>query len=371
VTRSPAAPPRTLRVLALAPYPESAPSTRFRLDQFRAPLQGLGVAVTLHSFLSPAGYAAVRRGGWRAGPTLVRAAAELLGVLGGAGRYDVVWIQRGLALLLDRALLGRLVRSGVPLVYDFDDAVFLAQDGGRRWLEGVRDPRGTAQAFCRAAARIFAGNDYLADFATDAVGAGGRDRVQVVPSVVDTAQVVASHRGGAGPPTLGWVGSDSTIPYLESMADVLRSLASTTPHRLLVVAGRRRPRLPGVAVDYVPWTASGESALLGQVDVGLYPLDDTPWSRGKCGFKALQYLASGAPCVASPVGVLPDIVRHGETGLLAATPEEWVEACARLLADAELRRRMGERGRALVEERYSVAVQAPRVAAAFRAVVGA
>ena len=120
----------------------------------------------------------------------------------------------------------------------------------------------------------------------------------------------------------------------------------------------------------MPWDGGREVAHVQALDVGLYPLDDSPWSRGKCGFKALQYLACGVPCVASPVGVLGDIVRPGETGLHARSQEEWVDACAALLSDPARRAAMGVRGRALVEERYSVRVAAPFLAEALRDVAG-
>ncbi len=124
-----------------------------------------------------------------------------------------------------------------------------------------------------------------------------------------------------------------------------------------------------MSYDFVPWRPDAEIAHFQALDVGLYPLDDTPWSRGKCGFKALQYLACGVPCVASPVGVLCDIVRPEETGLHADGPSAWVEACARLLTDPEARARMGRAGRALVKAEYSVDVAVPRLVAALEAAV--
>lgn len=362
---------RRLRVLALAPYPASAPSTRFRLVQLVPLLAELGVDVTVRPFLDEDAYARVRgrRGG--AAAALAAAVARLPGTLRAVGDHDVVLVQRGVSLALDRWLPSRLAGRGVPMVYDFDDAVFLPQEGGRGWLERLRDPGGSTRAFCRGAAVVLAGNPFLADFARDAVGPGGEDRVRVLPSVVDPRRLVpAGPRPAESPPTLGWVGSDSTIPYLEALAPALRALADAVPHRLLVVAGSRRPRLEGAAFDFARWTPEGEADLLASLDVGLYPLDDTPWGRGKCGFKALQYLACGVPCVASPVGVLRDIVRPGVTGFHATSTGEWVEACARLLRDRGERARMGAAGRGLVEASYSLEVAAPRLAAALHDAVG-
>lgn len=355
---------RRLRVLALAPYPETAPSTRFRVAQLRPALAEAGVDVTLHPFLPGPLYAAVLRGGpLEAAHAVVRGFETVRGVLDGAGRFDVVLVQRGIGLFLDRSFLSALVGWGTPVVYDFDDAVFLSQERGRRWLETLRKPAETTAAFCRAARVVLAGNAFLAGFARDAVGRGERERVRVLPTVVDTDRFVPAPATRAVP-VLGWVGSDSTVPYLEALAPALRELARRVPYRLTVVAGSRRPHLPGVEHDFVPWRPDAEVSLVQALDVGLYPLDDSPWSRGKCGFKAIQYLACGVPCVASPVGVLEDIVLPGETGLLAGDAAAWVEACARLLGDADLRARLGGAGRDLVSARYSVRHAAPLMAEA-------
>jgi glycosyltransferase involved in cell wall biosynthesis len=369
VTGAPTRKGGPLRILALAPYPESAPSTRYRVAQLRAPLREMGIEVTLRPFVSASDYLAVRRRGGLAPGALLRAARALMSTLDGAAGYDAVLVQRGASLLFDREVLPRLPSRGTPLLFDFDDAVFLAQPGGSRWLEVLRRPRGTTVALCRAASRVLAGNAHLAGFAREAVGTERADRVRVVPTAVDTHAMVPRRRDGSRP-TLGWVGSDSTLPYLESLVPALRRIAATVPHRLMVVAGARRPDLRGVTFDFEPWSAEGEAALVASMDVGLYPLDDTPWSRGKCGFKALQYLACAVPCVASPVGVLTDIVRPGETGLHASDDDGWVEACSHLLSDVGERRRMGDAGRVLVQERYSVERVAPMVAEAVRAAAG-
>lgn len=359
-------PPPRRRVLALAPYPESAPSTRYRIVQFHAALSELGVDVDLHPFLSETQYRTVLRGGMLAAINAVVGAFEAVrSVLDRAPAYDAVLVQRGIGLLLDGRLLEGLIRRGVPLIYDFDDSVFLPQERGRRWVEALRDPAGTTRAFCRAADVVLAGNEYLAEHARGVLEPGERARVRVLPSVVDTNVFrPAQRRSDREVPTVGWVGSDTTVAYLEVLGPALKALAERVPHRLVVVAGARRPLLPGVAYEFVTWSARGEAEHFQELDVGLYPLDDSAWSRGKCGFKALQYLACGVPCVASPVGVLKHIVRPGETGLHATHPDAWVEACTRLLGDAQERRRMGAAGRELVESTYSVRTAAPSLAAA-------
>lgn len=359
---------RPVRVLALAPYPPSAPSTRFRVAQLQAALAALGVEVTLHSFLTEEAYRTVRRAGpLKAANAVVGGFEALRSVLERLRAYDAVLVQRGIGMLLDRQLLDAIVRRDVPLIYDFDDSVFLRQENGRRWVEVLRDPAGTTRAFCRAARVVLAGNEHLADYARSVVDRRHRHRVQVVPSVVDTDRFrPAGDTPAREPPTLGWVGSDTTVAYLEALAPALGSLAERVPHRLVVVAGQRRPHLPGADHEFVEWDEAHEVAHFQALDVGLYPLEDSPWSRGKCGFKAIQYLACAVPCVASPVGVLKDIVRPGETGLHARTTEEWLRACEVLLRDPEQRMRLGSSGRRMVQEHYSVDVGAPLIADAVR-----
>lgn len=361
--------PSTLRVLALAPYPEEAPSTRVRLSQYREALAARGVGVEVSTFLAQASYRTVRAGAWgdRGGP-LVEALTRMQRVLRSASDYDVVWVQRGVAPFLDRWALDALRRADVPLVYDFDDAVYLPQAGGRAWVERLRDPRGVTVAFCAGASAVLAGNEHLAGFAREAAGEGRGGIVRVVPSVVDTDRLTPRGGDEAGSPVVGWVGSDSTLAYLETIRNDLRELSASGACRILVVAGSRRPALAGVDLTYRPWTPDGEADLFRSLDVGLYPLDDTPWSRGKCGYKALQYLACGVPCVASPVGVLRDIVRPGETGVLADEPGSWAPAVRSLIGDREGRRRMGANGRTMVEERYSLKAFTPVVEQVLRGV---
>lgn len=375
---------RPVELLALAPYPPSAPSTRYRLCQLTRPLEAAGIRLTVRTFLDEAARAAVERGGIGGARALAGRVAALREAVSSADRHDAVLVQRGLSLAFDGWFLRSLTDGGRPLLYDFDDAVHLPQEGGRRWLERLRRPEATTVAFCRRAAVVLPGNGELAAFAREARGGRDQGAVRVLPTVVDAERFRPPPPGrggrgdgepgggGDGPPTVGWVGSDSTVGYLEELGPALRELQRRTGCRVLVVAGRRRPRLPGVDYTFRRWTPEGEVPVFQELDVGLYPLHDTPWGRGKCGFKALQYLACGVPCVASPVGVLREIVRPGETGRHATDAEEWVAACQALLEDPAERGRLGGAGRALVERAWSVPVAVEILSGAVdRALAGA
>jgi hypothetical protein len=377
-----------VELLALAPYPPSAPSTRYRLQQLARPLEEAGIRLTVRTFLDEAARAAVERGGIRGARALAGRVGALREAVFSAGGHDAVLVQRGLSVAFDGWFLRSLADGGRPLLYDFDDAVHLPQEGGRRWLERLRRPEATTAAFCRRAAVVLPGNDELAAVAREARGGGDEGAVRVLPTVVDADRFrpPGPGRGGGsggrsgggtgfagdGPPTVGWVGSDSTVGYLEELGPALRELQRRTACRVLVVAGRRRPRLPGVDYTFRRWGPEAEVGTFQELDVGLYPLQDTPWGRGKCGFKALQYLACGVPCVASPVGVLREIVRPGETGRHATDAGEWVAACQALLEDPAERGRLGGAGRALVERAWSVPVAVEILSGAVdRALAGA
>ena len=166
----------------------------------------------------------------------------------------------------------------------------------------------------------------------------------------------------AGGPVVGWIGSPTTYHYLENMAGLLRDAAKNHAFTLKVSGAGKPVHFEGVRVQEVPWSLEREVELFNSCDVGVYPLEDTDWARGKCGFKAIQFMACGVPVVAAAVGVNREIITDGVDGFLASTPAEWTEKLGRLLSDPELRARMAAAGRRTIEERYSLRVTAPRLA---------
>jgi glycosyltransferase involved in cell wall biosynthesis len=162
---------------------------------------------------------------------------------------------------------------------------------------------------------------------------------------------------------VGWIGSPTTFPYLEQLAGVLREVAARRPFTLKVSGAGQAVRFPGLRVVDVPWSLANEVDLFNTCDVGVYPLTDDDWARGKCGFKAIQFMACGVPVVAAAVGVNREIVADGQNGFLAASPAEWVEKIERLLSDAALRTRFAAAGRRTIEESYSIKVTASQLAA--------
>lgn len=264
------------------------------------------------------------------------------------GRYDLVVLQRRLLSSLHRILLRRNARR---LVFDFDDAVFLRDSYAGQPLESTSRRRRFA-ATLHAADAITAGNEFLA---AEAARYAAPERIHEVPTCVDVRRYrLREHRSDSGVTTLVWIGSSSTLQGLERQRELWERIGSQIPNVRLKVIADRFLMLNHLPVVACPWSETTEAAELASADIGIAWLPDDDWSRGKCGLKVLQYFAAGLPVVANRVGLHTTLVRHGETGYLADTPAQWVEAIRRLASDAALRRRLGRNARRLVEQRYSV-----------------
>jgi glycosyltransferase involved in cell wall biosynthesis len=354
-------------VLALTPYPQGCvPGQRFRIEQWAPLLRAEGIEVTFSPFL-PAGLmdALYRRGhtGRKLGAMLrgyLRRFAEV-GRLARGAAFDVVFVYRE-AWLLGPALLERLLARRSPIVLDFDDAIYLGDTSeANAWSRLLKSRRKT-ETICRVARHVTVGNEYLAEFARRHARA-----VTVVPTTIDTEAYAMTPRPRNPAPVVGWSGSVTTVPHLTTVAEALKRLAARQRFELRVIGGD--VKLDGLPVRCQPWRAETEVEDLRAFDVGLMPLPDDGWSRGKCGLKALQYMALGIPPVVSPVGVNASIVQDGVNGLHARTEAEWVERIASLLRDESLRRRLGAEARKTVESRYSARLHAPRMAGVLREAV--
>jgi glycosyltransferase involved in cell wall biosynthesis len=267
------------------------------------------------------------------------------------------WL-RGADVVLQRRLLptwqlGMLRRNVRTLLFDFDDAVFLRDSYSPKGLHDRKRMERFAATVQQCDA-VVAGNSFLAD---QAARSGAR-RVDIVPTCVDAgAYPLAAHVAGKSV-QLVWVGSSSTLQGMTAVAPLLDEIGRAVPAARLKLICDRFVELKHLPVIECPWTADGEAAEIAAADIGVSHIPDDQWSRGKCGLKVLQYMAAGLPVVANPVGVHREMIRDGETGFLVETPREWIGAIRRLADDTELRRRMGQAGRALLETRYSVAAGA-------------
>ena len=340
----------TLRLTAFAKYDRMAASTRQRLLQYVPALTAAGIELDYRSLLDDDYVASLASGSayprHRLAAAYMRRVREVAcGPLG-----DVVWVYAELFPRLPAIFERLLVRRGRPIIYDFDDAFFHALDP-KPLLRGKLEP------LLRAAKACTCGNAYLRDYASRFC-----DNCAIIPTAVDTdVYVPVPDASGTGLPVIGWIGSSSTWPYMRPLLPLLDELVREERATIRVIgAGAIATGDLRVGMESVEWQESRELAELQRMDIGIMPLPDEPWARGKSGYKLIQYMACGLPVVASPVGINCEIVRDGENGFLASGEAEWRHAFDRLLADPQLRRQMGARGRERAVADYSLAVHAPR-----------
>ena len=347
------------RLLFIATHPKEAPSTRNRIFAYEPALRQAGFEVDVHTFFPSEALDAINAkhrwsrktswvldGAWRRWRTLR------------TGRHELIFIHRelfpwgmpvGMAMLM-----AQLRQRKTGLIYDFDDAVFLPHRQDRPVIGKLEDAT-SVHKLMAASDAVIAGNTYLAGYARRF-----NERVACLPTPVDTTRFLPARGTRHGPCVIGWIGSPSTAKYLQSLAPALQRLSRTHPFQLKVIGAGHTFAMPDVPLDLRPWRLEDETNEFSSCDIGLYPLWDDAWSRGKCGFKALQFMASGVPVVASAIGMNTEIIQDRVNGLLVGSHDEWLARLTELLEDAALRRTLGMAGRQTVETRYSLQQLAPR-----------
>jgi glycosyltransferase involved in cell wall biosynthesis len=283
-----------------------------------------------------------------------------LGDLRKAHNADIVILQRKLLPLWQFALLRNWSKR---LVFDFDDAVFQRDSNSRKgpvsWSRMTR-----FRAIASKANAVFAGNEYLRLVALKWTRP---DRAMLMPTCVDPRKYrPAKHFRNAPDARLVWIGQSSTLETLEKAGGYLSAIAARLPNMEFRQICDRSSSFPSLNVVFRPWSRETEAAELAEGDIGIAYMPDDSWSQGKCGLKVLQFMAAGLPVVANPVGVHREMVIHGQTGLLAETPEQWGEAVHILATDSALRAKLGAAGRKLFEQRYNTEVWGPRFAETLR-----
>lgn len=342
-------------VLVLTRYERLGASSRIRFLQFLPMLEQQGFTFEMQPLLDN-DYVRSLYGGPPVGiGNLLRSYARRFGALRRRMRYDVIWLEKeALPWLPTWMEIARL--EGIPYVVDYDDAWFHRYES--HWLSPLLGHK--IDAVMRVAHTVVAGNDYLARRARQA----GARHVEIVPTAIDLDRYRALPAPAPDDElAIGWIGIPLNAGYLTLIEPALRAVAAERPINLHVVGAPLPTELAGIPAESFLWTEQSEIARIAAFDVGIMPLHDTPWERGKCAYKLLQVMAAGKPVIASPVGANVQVVRNGVNGFLATTAEEWADALCKLAADPELRRRMGAEARRTVEDQYSAALVAPRLAA--------
>lgn len=345
----------SLKILFLVPYPfDEAPSQRFRFEQYFRVLSLEKISYREQSFLT--------HSNWRLFYKQAHTGAKVLALLRGffqrtiilpqALRYDYIFIHREAAPIgppVFEFILAKILRK--KIIYDFDDAIWMTDKTSEGRIEKMIRWRGKVKLICRWSYKVSCGNEYLRNYA-----AQFNPQSFLIPTTIDTEKGHSISFKKENPPrkiVIGWTGSHSTLKYLQRVERDLQELEEKYPEVEIHVIADKEPRLNLKRLVFRPWSQQTEVTDLAVFDIGLMPLPDDEWSKGKCGFKALQYMSMEVATVASPVGVNPLIIQHGVNGFLVKEGE-WLGVLSQLIENKALRIELGKEGRKTVENRFSV-----------------
>ena len=348
--------------------PNRSPGQRFRIEQFLPYLEKGGYDVTFSNIINEKDDRTFYSHGHYFGK-LMFVIKSFIHRMKDARRtkdFDLVFVYREAYMLGTTVFERRMARTGVPMIFDFDDSIWLNDTSeGNQNLAWMKRPEKTAE-ICQSATLVSVGNQYLADYAKQY-----NNNVFILPTVINTEY----HKPSVAVPhnrvCIGWTGTQPTLKHYETAFPVLKRIKEKYGDKVYLkgIMNSTTWRSEIADTKIVQWSAQNEIEELCEFDIGIMPLPDDKWSRGKCGFKGLQCMALELPVVMSPVGVNKEIISDGENGFLADSEEEWFEKLSALIDSVELRCSMGKKARATVEERFSVTAWADKVVETFDAML--
>ncbi len=267
-----------------------------------------------------------------------------------ANDYDIIFIFREALMTRSIFFEKQFAKSRAKMVFDFDDAIWKNDtSNANKLFAWMKNPEKIAKtiALCDL---VFAGNNYLADYAKQY-----NQKVVIVPTTIDTDEYVRVSCPPKDYITIGWSGSITTIKHFELALPFLREIKKKYGHKVRIkVIGDERYKNDELDIQGIAWTKESEVRELSDIDIGIMPLPNDEWARGKCGLKGLQYMALEIPTLMSPVGVNTEIIHHGENGYLPTTNEDWVLCISALIDQPELRHKLGSAARQTVVDKYSI-----------------
>jgi glycosyltransferase involved in cell wall biosynthesis len=346
-----------MKIFFLTPYPVGeSPSQRFRFEQYFSILESSGYSYNIQTFHDTNTWKLFFEHGhfFTKLSALFKGTCRRAWVVTKLKSCDFVFIHRELLPFGPPVLewvIANVLRK--KIIYDFDDAIWLTDRAHEPWWFRLLKWRSKVGLICKWSYRVSCGNHYLARYAK-------RFNSSVIfnPSTIDTEALhiptPRKHKEATDTCIIGWTGSHSTLKYLKQLANVLTDLTVENPNVSLMIIADQAPDLEIPKLLFRPWGLAREIEDLAEFDIGIMPLPDDEWAKGKCGFKALQYMALEIPAVVSPVGANLQIIQEGQNGLFAATPDEWRTQLQKLINNPNLRKTLGVRGRDTVVNHYSV-----------------
>jgi glycosyltransferase involved in cell wall biosynthesis len=357
-----------MKILFLIPYPlQEVPSQRFRFEQYFKFLTEHDFTFEVHSFFLP--------GDWRffynSGKTLKKSMIILIGLLRRSlllfhiHQFHVVFIHREATPIGPPALewiIGKVFRKRI--VYDFDDAIWMTDKMNESFFEKLIRWRSKVASICKWSYKVSCGNTFLMQYAIQFNG-----NAVLNPTTIDTENLHNPFLYKTQKPNnrivIGWTGSHSTLKYLYHLERVLHQTQNKFPEVDFMVIADKEPTIKLERLIFKPWSKESEIQDLMLADIGIMPLPDDEWAKGKCGFKALQYMALEIPSVVSPVGINREIIFNEVNGFLCSKEEEWLTTLERLILSTSLRKSIGRAGRQTVIERYAVTSNSDRFLSLF------
>lgn len=358
-----------MKVLFFEPYPTEGPSSRYRVEQYIPYLRANGIDCIVRPFASSGFYRILYKEGLYA-RKLLYFCASLFGRMADfftALSCDIVFIHLEALPIGPPAIEWCLAKLGKKIVYDLDDAIYLDTAGRAHiCIKKLKCPW-KIQKIIGLSRHVITCNEHLGEYSIK-----HNPNVTIIHTSVDTDRFKPSIRPASGFIVIGWIGSHSTAKYLESMKGVFLKLVSKGYKLRIKIIGASRKvfDIQGAEIIYKEWRLDEEVDEFQSLDIGVYPLPDDEWTAGKTGFKTIQYMSVGVPCVVSDASPNRVVIEEGVNGFLAKNEDEWVSKISMLIEDRALREKIGEAGRKTVMEKYSLKVNAPKILGIMRGVAG-
>lgn len=345
-----------MKILFIVPYSTEGASNRFRVEQYLSYLDKEGIKYDIRPFVSSRFYKMLYSRKKRVKKMIyfIQAFFNRIVDVIRLRRYDLVFIHREACPFGPPIFEWLMYKFKKSIIYDFDDAIFLQNYNlANRFYRFLKFPSKTKKII-KMASGVIVPNIFLKEYACKF-----NKHVYIIPTPIDTDRFKMAEKY-SDKLAIGWVGSFTTAPYLKVIFNAMQQLSKKYDFILKVFGAGALINIPGVKIENHDWHLKEEVEYFQSIDIGIYPLIDNLWARGKAGFKAIQYMAVGVPVVASSVGMVKDFIKDGVNGFLVNSDEEWVKKLSDLMEDEALRKKIGLEGRKTVEEKFSMQVNAPK-----------
>lgn len=341
-----------MRILFIVPYSSDGASNRFRVEQYLPFLKAEGIEYDVRPFVTQRFFKILYLKGKNIRKILyfIQALWDRVLVIYRSRKYDLILIHREACPIGPPIFEWMIYKFKKPIIFDFDDAIFLQNLSPANRIYGFLKSPSKTQAIIKMSKAVIVANRFLEEYARRF-----NSRVYIIPTSIDTEKFMVKENASKRL-SIGWVGSPTTFPYLHSLSGAIKELSMKHDFIFKIIGAGENLSIAGVNIESRDWKLEEEIANFQGIDIGIYPLSDTMWARGKAAFKAIQFMSMGIPVVASPVGMNKELIQDGVNGFLAASDEEWVNKISSLIKDEGLRQRIGLAGRKTIEEHYSVKV---------------